>query len=163
MFLGVGSTEDAAAGWSIAFPQETQKLPPPELPPDGPAHNSVVTCSASHREGFWESVDYKSGSRGLRHVISFLRGERNGRVFPALRGYLIMKEVKSERERGSRRRHRDEDVVAAAAVVVKQERLSPEAAPPAHRRPDSGGSASPPAGEPGRPGHRGNRAPRRSR
>ncbi|XP_006099209.1 smad nuclear-interacting protein 1 [Myotis lucifugus] len=77
-----------------------------------------------------------------------------------------MKEVKSERERGSRRRHRDEDAVAtatAATVVVKQERLSPEAAPPAHRRPDSGGSASPPAGEPGRPGHRGNRAQRRSR
>ncbi|XP_044093762.1 smad nuclear-interacting protein 1 [Neovison vison] len=71
-----------------------------------------------------------------------------------------MKEVKSERERGSRRRHRDGDVVAAAVVVkVKQERLSPEAAPPAHRRPDSsGGSASPPAGDPGRTGHRGNRA-----
>ncbi|XP_012502125.1 PREDICTED: smad nuclear-interacting protein 1 [Propithecus coquereli] len=71
-----------------------------------------------------------------------------------------MEAVKSERERGSRRRHRDEDVVAAAAVVVvKQERLSPEAAPPAHRRPDfSGGSSSPLAGEPGRPGHRGNRA-----
>ncbi|XP_019582111.1 smad nuclear-interacting protein 1 [Rhinolophus sinicus] len=76
-----------------------------------------------------------------------------------------MKDVKSERERGSRRKHRDEDIVAAtAAVVVKQERLSPEAAPPVHRRPDSsGGSASPPAGEPGRPGHRGNRARGRSR
>ncbi|XP_003788208.1 smad nuclear-interacting protein 1 [Otolemur garnettii] len=64
-----------------------------------------------------------------------------------------------KRERGSRRRHRDEDVVAAAAVVVKQERLSPEAAPPAHRRPDfSGSGSSPPAGEPGRPSHRGSRA-----
>ncbi|KAG8506851.1 Smad nuclear-interacting protein 1 [Galemys pyrenaicus] len=68
-----------------------------------------------------------------------------------------MKEVKSERERGSRRRHRDGDMVAAAAVVVKQERLSPEAAPPAQRRPDSGGSPSPPVGEPGRPGRRGSR------
>uniref|UniRef100_G1PAL4 FHA domain-containing protein n=1 Tax=Myotis lucifugus TaxID=59463 RepID=G1PAL4_MYOLU len=60
-----------------------------------------------------------------------------------------MKEVKSERERGSRRRHLDEDRVAKAVmkVVVKQERLSPEAAP---------------AGEPGRPGHRGDRARRRS-
>ncbi|XP_024410571.2 smad nuclear-interacting protein 1 [Desmodus rotundus] len=75
-----------------------------------------------------------------------------------------MKEMKSERERGSRRRHRDEDVVATAAVVVKQERLSPEASPPAHRRPDcSRGSASPPAGEPGRPGHRGTRARGHSR
>lgn len=70
-----------------------------------------------------------------------------------------MKEVKSERERGSRRRHRDGDMVAAATVVVKQERLSPESAPPVHRRPDSsGGSPSPLAGESGRPGHRGNRA-----
>uniref|UniRef100_A0A8B9WT10 Chromatin modification-related protein MEAF6 n=1 Tax=Bos mutus grunniens TaxID=30521 RepID=A0A8B9WT10_BOSMU len=71
-----------------------------------------------------------------------------------------MKEVKSERERGSRRRHRDEDMVGIApAVVVKQERLSPESAPPVHRRPDSsGGSPSPPAGESGRPSHRGNRA-----
>ncbi|XP_055979505.1 smad nuclear-interacting protein 1 [Sorex fumeus] len=69
-----------------------------------------------------------------------------------------MKEVKSERERGSRRRHRDGDVVAAA-VVVKQERLSPEAAPPAQHRPDSAGpSPSPPAGEPGRAGRRGSRA-----
>ncbi|XP_007945816.1 smad nuclear-interacting protein 1 [Orycteropus afer afer] len=70
-----------------------------------------------------------------------------------------MKEVKSERERGSRRRHRDGDMVAAAAtVVVKQERVSPEAVLPAHRRPDSSGhSPSSPAGEPGRPGHRGNR------
>lgn len=68
-----------------------------------------------------------------------------------------MKEVKSERDRGSRRRHRDGDMVAA--VVVKQERLSPESAPPVHRRPDSsGGSPSPPAGESGRPSHRGNRA-----
>uniref|UniRef100_A0A8C9Q371 Smad nuclear interacting protein 1 n=1 Tax=Spermophilus dauricus TaxID=99837 RepID=A0A8C9Q371_SPEDA len=39
-----------------------------------------------------------------------------------------MKEVKSERERGSRRRHRDGDVMAAATGVVKQERLSPESA-----------------------------------
>ncbi|KAF4021974.1 hypothetical protein G4228_013238 [Cervus hanglu yarkandensis] len=71
-----------------------------------------------------------------------------------------MKEVKSERERGGRRRHRDGDVVGIApAVVVKQERLSPESAPPVHRRPDSsGGSPSPPAGESGRPSHRGNRA-----
>uniref|UniRef100_A0A4W2DAL3 Chromatin modification-related protein MEAF6 n=1 Tax=Bos indicus x Bos taurus TaxID=30522 RepID=A0A4W2DAL3_BOBOX len=71
-----------------------------------------------------------------------------------------MKEVKSERERGSRRRHRDGDMVGIApAVVVKQERLSPESAPPVHRRPDSsGGSPSPPAGESGRPSHRGNRA-----
>ncbi|XP_004472324.1 smad nuclear-interacting protein 1 isoform X1 [Dasypus novemcinctus] len=71
-----------------------------------------------------------------------------------------MKEVKSERERGSRRRHRDGDmvVVAAAAVVVKQERLSPEAEPPAHRRPESsGGSPSLPASEPSRQGHHGNR------
>ncbi|EPQ09213.1 Smad nuclear-interacting protein 1 [Myotis brandtii] len=59
-----------------------------------------------------------------------------------------MKEVKSERERGSRRRHRDEDAVATATVVVKQERLSPEAET---------------SGEPGSPGHRGNRAQRRSR
>nr|XP_010593522.1 smad nuclear-interacting protein 1 [Loxodonta africana] len=69
-----------------------------------------------------------------------------------------MKEVKSERERGSRRRHRDGDMVAAATVVVKQERLSPETVPPAHRRPDSGHSQSSPAGEPSRPSHRGNRA-----
>ncbi|KAM6218102.1 smad nuclear-interacting protein 1 [Rhynchocyon petersi] len=71
-----------------------------------------------------------------------------------------MKEVKSERERGSRRRHRDADVVAAAAtVVVKQERLSPETEPPAHRRPDSSGHSPPsPAGLPARPGHRANRA-----
>ncbi|XP_005395265.1 PREDICTED: smad nuclear-interacting protein 1 [Chinchilla lanigera] len=67
-----------------------------------------------------------------------------------------MKEVKSERERESRRRHRDGDMgLPAAAVVVKQERLSPDPAPAVHRRPDiSGGSPSPPAGEPGRPGHR---------
>uniref|UniRef100_A0A0P6JTM8 Smad nuclear-interacting protein 1 n=1 Tax=Heterocephalus glaber TaxID=10181 RepID=A0A0P6JTM8_HETGA len=71
-----------------------------------------------------------------------------------------MKEVKSEREPGSRRRHRDGDVaMPAAAVVVKQERLSPKSAPAAHRRSDfSGGSPSPPAGEPGRPGHRSSRA-----
>ncbi|KAJ1064093.1 hypothetical protein K5549_009405 [Capra hircus] len=63
-----------------------------------------------------------------------------------------MKEVKSERERGSRRRHREGDMVGIApAVVVKQERLSPESAPPVHR-------PSPPAGESGRPSHRGNRA-----
>ncbi|EHB04173.1 Smad nuclear-interacting protein 1 [Heterocephalus glaber] len=68
-----------------------------------------------------------------------------------------MKEVKSEREPGSRRRHRDGDV--AAAVVVKQERLSPKSAPAAHRRSDfSGCSPSPPAGEPGRPDHRSSRA-----
>ena len=80
--------------------------------------------------------------------------------FPWLRRSLGMKEVKSERERGSRRRHRDGDMVAIApAVVVKQERLSPESAPPVHRRPDSScGSPSPPAGESGRPSHRGNRA-----
>ncbi|XP_006867607.1 PREDICTED: smad nuclear-interacting protein 1 [Chrysochloris asiatica] len=67
-----------------------------------------------------------------------------------------MKEVKSERERGSRRRHRDGDMVAAT-VVVKQERLSPEAVPPTHRRSDPCHSPSSPAGEPGRPGHRGSR------
>ncbi|KAM5248223.1 smad nuclear-interacting protein 1 [Ctenodactylus gundi] len=72
-----------------------------------------------------------------------------------------MKEVKSERERGSRRRHRDADAAAMppAAVVVKQERVTPEPAPAAHRRPDvPGGSPSPPAGEPGRAGRRGSRA-----
>lgn len=75
-----------------------------------------------------------------------------------------MKEVKSERERRSRRRHREGDVAAAAAaVVVKQERLSPEAEPPAPRRPDLGATPSPPAGEPGRPGHRGSRARGESR
>lgn len=77
-----------------------------------------------------------------------------------------MKEVKSERERGSRRRHREGDVVAAAAatVVVKQERLSPEVAPPIQRHPDpSGRSPTPPAAEPGRPGHRGSRTRAASR
>ena len=100
-----------------------------------------------------------SGSPGGKSVISFGTGGQRT-YFPWLRRSLGMKEVKSERERGSRRRHRDGDMVAIApAVVVKQERLSPESAPPVHRRPDSsGGSPSPPAGESGRPSHRGNRA-----